>query len=196
MTLRHNPHEDFPIQLPGNCIPIWVLFDFEIVSGWLVCYCSMFEPWFKVTGTLHPNGVLVSKVIIRLKLLSRWNCATTRTKIGLSRHAETKSNFRMKCPGDFKQLPLQRFAVPVTRTLNQTSIYYIEKECKIIFDHKTNLIPPPFLTLIAWCQRDTSTLFTLFTLFLFAGIVLPKQWMINGSKRACANSEGLSCGNN
>ena len=33
MNLRHNPQEDFPIQFPGQCIPIWVLFDFEIVSG-------------------------------------------------------------------------------------------------------------------------------------------------------------------
>jgi hypothetical protein len=33
VDLRHNPHEEFPIQLPVNCIQIWVLFDFEIVSG-------------------------------------------------------------------------------------------------------------------------------------------------------------------
>jgi hypothetical protein len=31
--LRHNPREDYPILFPVHCIPIWALFDFEIVSG-------------------------------------------------------------------------------------------------------------------------------------------------------------------
>ena len=30
-----------------------------------------------------------------------------------------KTNFRMQCPGEYKQLPTQRLAVPVTRTLLQ-----------------------------------------------------------------------------
>lgn len=34
----------------------------------------------------------------------------------------------MQCPGDFEQLPTWRLAVPVTRTLNQSSKYFVGKE--------------------------------------------------------------------